>query len=549
MGQPDKEVQDDELAENSVKQKRTYALVQWWQHEKDKIAHGEARKFLYDNKERLEKSLSSLYQNDLIYRATNLFLSFVAKLAGLIDRTKDYIVGLVLKVPAPKGLKDFLLSIFNAVKLRGIVDFFRAKVYSLKKAPHNIRVMQVVDEVVAKAKLDGLDVKKHFPDIARKFNERRLQVLQHSFFKEFSKSKIERLLAMPFTFSRSISPVLPDTALWHKFFRFLENRYIADLILVGSKGERVSTKHDTKYVVGSSEVVRRLYQASVLKASGKRIFIVGNHEGYIGPYLVRSIMRRLGFENLTGNCNTVVGPRMFSNMVLKNGASNVGNLFLTLPSQKTTEVKEKGLAQELMKSGRRSQYLIKMPDAGLKLVEQMTYNDFMNRFIRSDDDKFAQVVAQLRQVDKYELAEYLQSARQRAALDELCRDDYELFKSIMHEPFLIFPEGSRSYVSKDGDVTMKYVSPRFVQAYLRPEDVVLPISLVGGSDIGNSWRLKAANIGLCVGEPILVDAAMIDNYEAEGVGIMRKVAALPNIKRVVFDEEVQAGKKLENQAA
>ncbi|WP_156506217.1 hypothetical protein, partial [Oleiphilus sp. HI0117] len=137
----------------------------------------------------------------------------------------------------------------------------------MKKAPHNIRAVQLMDEVVARAKRDGLDIKKHFPDIARKFNERKLQLLQHSFFKEFSKSRIERILAMPFTFSRSISPVLPDTALWHKFFVFLENRNIADLILVGSKGERVATKHDSKHVVGSSEVVRILYQASVLKAS------------------------------------------------------------------------------------------------------------------------------------------------------------------------------------------------------------------------------------------------------------------------------------------
>ncbi|KZZ51729.1 hypothetical protein A3761_19850 [Oleiphilus sp. HI0123] len=119
----------------------------------------------------------------------------------------------------------------------------------------------------------------------------------------------------------------------------------------------------------------------------------------------------------------------------------------------------------------------------------------------------------------------------------------------MYEPFLIFPEGSRSYVAKDGSVTMKYVSPRFVQAYFRPDDVVLPISLVGGSDIGNSWRLKPANIGLCVGEPIKVSEEMIANFDTEGVGIMRKVAALPNIKTVNFDEDIQAGKKLESHAA
>ncbi|KZY41463.1 MULTISPECIES: hypothetical protein [unclassified Oleiphilus] len=549
MSQPDKDLQDDPLDSNNRKQKRVHALIQWWQQEKDKIAQGDVLKFMHENKERLEKSLASIYQNNFVYRVTNLLLAFVASLAGLVDRLKDAIVKLVLKVPAPEAVKGLLLSIFNAVKLRGIVDFFRAKMYSLKKAPHNIRAVQLMDEVVARAKRDGLDIKKHFPDIARKFNERKLQLLQHSFFKEFSKSRIERILAMPFTFSRSISPVLPDTALWHKFFVFLENRNIADLILVGSKGERVSTKHDSKHVVGSSEVVRILYQASVLKASGRRVFIVGNHEGYIGPYLVRSILRRLGFDNLTANCNTVVGPRMFSNMVLKNGASNVGNLFLTLPSQKTTEVKEKSLADALLKTARRSQLLIKMPNSGLHLIEQMSYSDFMNKFIRSDRARFSQISAQLMRVEKHDLAQYLADVRQTCALDELDREDYELFKSIMYEPFLIFPEGSRSYVAKDGSVTMKYVSPRFVQAYFRPDDVVLPISLVGGSDIGNSWRLKPANIGLCVGEPIKVSEEMIANFDTEGVGIMRKVAALPNIKTVNFDEDIQAGKKLESHAA
>lgn len=554
METPDKEVQEKLVLDSMVttadsKQGRFKVLLQWWQHEKDKIAQGEVRKFLHENKDRIEKSLASIHHNNLLYRATNLLLAFVAKLADMVDKVKDYIVTIVLKLPAPVGLKDFLWSIFNAVKLRGVVDFFRAKMYSLKKAPHNIKAIQLMDEVVAKAKRDGLDMKKHFPDIAKKFNERKLQLLQHSFFKEFSKSRIERILAMPFTFSRSISPVLPDTALWHKFFVMLENRNIADLILVGSKGERVSTKYDSKHVVGSSEVVRTLYQASVLKASGRRVFIVGNHEGYIGPYLVRSILRRLGFDNLTANCNTVVGPRMFSNMVLKNGASNVGNLFLTLPSQKTTEVKEKGLADALMASARRSQFLIKMPNSGLRLVEQMSYSDFMNKFVRSDDKLFAQVCAQLEKVEQDELAEYLEYARLNNALDELDREDYELFKTIMYEPFLIFPEGSRSYVGKDGSVTMKYVSPRFVQAYFRPNDVVLPISLVGGSDIGNSWRLTPANIGLAVGQPIEVSQDMIDNFDHEGVDIMQKVAALPNIKQVIFDEAIQSGKKLDDKAA
>jgi len=537
---------NDDLGDNA---KRTSAIHSWWQQEKGKVAKGETLKFLHENKDRIEKTLASIHQNNFVYRAMNMLLAFVASVAGLVDKIKHAVVSLVLKVPAPQGLKDYLWSLMNAVRFKGIVDFISAKMYSLKNAPHNRRAIQLLDDVAMLAKRDGLDLKKHFPDIASKFQKRKQQLLQHSFFKEFSKSGMERFLAMPFTFSRSISPVLADSALWHKFFVFLEKRNIKDLVLVGDGGQRVSFEHDSKHLVGSSQVVRTLYQASILKASGHRIFIVGHHEGYIGPYLVRSILRKLGFDNLTANCNTVVGPRMFSNLVLKNGASNVGNLFLTLPSQKTSEVKEKGLADALLRSGRRSQFLIKMPNSGLKLVEQMNYTDFMNKFVRADDVAFRQVTSQLKQVDQVELSEYLELARSSGALDDLDRADYDLFKTIMHEPFLIFPEGSRSYTDKKGGVTMKYVNPRFIEAYLRPGDVILPLSLVGGSDIGNSWRLKPAVIGLSVAEPYQVDSQMIENYKVEGVNVMRKIAALPNIKNVYFDESIQAGRKLEGRAA
>ena len=523
--------------------------AQWWQQEKVKLAQGDVLRFLHENKERLEKAITTIHERSFFYRATNVFFLFFAKVAGWVDRLKDFIVSTFLKIPAPQGLKDYLHSLINAVNFKGIVGFFTAKFYSFKQAPHNVRVVQMMDDIIAFAKRDGLDVKKHFPDISKQFQKRKNQLLQHNFFKEFSKSGLERFLAIPFLFNRSISPVLPDSSLWHKFFSLLERKNTKDLILVGDHGQRVSFKHDSKHAVGSSQVVRTLYQASVLKAAGHRIFIIGHHEGYLGPYFVRSIFRQLGFDNLTASCNTVVGPRMFSNIVLKNGASNVGNLFLTLPSQKTTAVEEKGLATELLKTGRRTQFLIKMPNSGLKLIEQMTYTDFMNKLVRADEVAFKQVTAQLKQVEQVELAEYLELARMNNALDELERVDYDLFKQVMHEPFLIFPEGSRSYTDKQKNVTMKYVNPRYMDAYLRPGDVILPVNLVGGSEITNGWRLSPATLGLSVGEPYKVDAEMIQNYQVEGVNVMKKIAALPNIKNVYFDESIQAGKKLEDKAA
>ncbi|UZE96511.1 hypothetical protein [Alkalimarinus alittae] len=515
----------------------------WWKPESDKLSEEEALGFLQANKERLEKTLASINEHHLIYRTTNRIFSLFSFLASIIDRVKNYITLLLLKIPAPKSLKQGIATLMGIFDFKATVEFFRTKLYSLKKAPHNVKAVQLIDDVIASASSHGLDIKKHFPDIAKKFSARKNQFLQHSFFKEFSKSSLERLLAIPFSFNRSISPVLADTAMWHRFYAFLEKKNIKDIILVGEADQKVSLKNDSQHAIATSQVVRTLYEASVLKATGHRIFIIGHHEGYLGPYFVRSVLRQLGFDNLAANCNTVVGPRMFSNIVLKSGASNVGNLFLTLPSQKTTQVREKELATALMKSARRTQFLIKMPDAGLKLIEKMNYSEFMNNIVHDHEGQFTGVAPQLDTAEQEELDQYMDAARESKALDELDAADYYLFKSLMHEPFLIFPEGSRSYNEENGDITMKYVNPRFMQAYLRPGDVILPINIVGGSDITNGWRLSPATLGVSVAKPYSVTAEMIEHYETEGLNVMRTIAALPNIKNVHFDEDVQSRKR------
>ena len=525
------------------------ALSKWWLQEKEKLSPAEILRFLQENKGRLEKSLASIHHRDLIYRMTNSLFALFTVVAGYIDQAKRFTINLILRIPAPKSIKSVLGALIDSFSFQGIIEFFRIKIYSLRKAPHDIRAMQLMDDIIGFATKNGLDFKQHFPEIGREFIKRKNQILQHSFFSEFTKSRLEQLLAIPFAFHRSITPVLADSALWHKFYVFLERRNIIDIILVGDEGQRVSLTKASKSSIDTSPAVRMLYQASVLKSAGRRIFIIGHHEGYLGPYFVRSVLRRLGFDNLAANCNTVVGPRMFSNLVLKSGASNVGNLFLTLPSQKTTQVKEERLASELLKNARRTQFLIKMPNAGLKLIEQMTYTEFMQSIVNFDFPRFTALTADLETADREELQSYLLAPEFKGALIELDCADYDLFKEVMHEPFLLFPEGSRSYNEDNGDVTMKYVNPRFMQAYLRPGDVILPINLVGGSDITNGWRLSPATLGLSVATPYEVSAQMIENYEIEGLKVMRTIAALPNIKNVHFDEDIQAGKKFSSKAA
>ena len=521
---------------------------------KRSLSQSEVLQFLQQNKGRLEKSLASIDKRDLLSRMTAFVMKLFSKLAGWIDIFKHWLMNALMKVPAPEIIKQSLHTARVVTNLKSMVDFVQTKYYAFKTSPYNAKLVRHMDELIAHATQQGLDFKQHFPEIVDQLVARKNQMLQHSYFKEFNKSHIERILAIPFSFKRSISPVLPDRAMWHKLFGILEARYIQDIILVDGDGKQTSSKDDSKRQVESTHSVRHLYEASVLKAHGHRVFIIGHHEGYLGPYFVRSALRRLGFDNLAENCNTVVGPRMFSSLFLKSGASNVGNMFLTLPSQRTTKVEEDGLAEALQKSARRTQFLIKMPNVGLKLIDQFSYRNFMQLILNYQDldSEQAKLNSQLTLLDevlseteKAEFIEYLVASNAINTMADFDKQDYDLFKQVMHEPFLIFPEGSRSYVDSNGDITLKYFNPKFLQAYLRPGDVILPLSLVGGSQIMQGMTLKKGKLGLALGSPYEVTAEMIDNYEVEGVEVMRNIANLPNTKKVMLNEAVQAGEKYE----
>ena len=537
--QVDEQVSDDPLMQGFKKRSLTQA---------------EALQFLQQNKGRLERSLASIDKRDVLSKITAFSMAVFSKLAGWIDVLKRGFVSLLMKVPAPEIIKQSLHTASVVTNFKGMVDFIRTKYYAFKQSPYNDKLVQRMDDLIGHATQQGLDFKQHFPELVDKLVARKKQMLQHSYFKEFNKSHLERLLATPFSFKRSLSPVLPDRALWHKLFGVLEARYIQDIILVDDDGKQTSFKEDSKRQVESSHSVRHLYEASVFKAHGHRVFIIGHHEGYLGPYFVRSALRRLGFDKLAENNNTVVGPRMFSSLLLKSGASNVGNMFLTLPSQRTTKVNEDGLAAALQKSARRTQFLIKMPNVGLKLIDQFSYRDFMQLILHYQNLQTEQALLNsslswldevLNVDEKSELVDYFIACDALNVAAELDKQDYDLFKQVMHEPFLIFPEGSRSYVEENGDITLKYFNPKYLQAYLRPGDVILPLSLVGGSDILQGIKLTKGKLGLSLGAPYEVNAEMIENYAEEGIEIMRNIANLPNTKKVHLNDAVQAGNKHE----
>jgi len=514
-------------------------LSKWWAEAKEHYNPEEVIKFLLNNKDKLEEALAKLGGKKRLYSASDKMFSFFSRLAGAADKISEKIQRYLIRFSWFRGFIEKARGWKNHLNFKELIEFARTKLYSLRLAPHNEKAIRVLEEIVEFASKQGLDINTHFPEAKQKLLEKKNQLLQHKFFQEFSKTRLEQLLAIQFSFDRCIFPVLPDTAFWHKFFEFAERRKILDIILVDKNGTRVSFKKNSAEAVASTDTVQILRKLSKIKNKGHRIFFVGHHEGYLGPYFVRSVIRKLGFHNLTQNCNTVVGPRMFSNVVLRNGAANVGNLFITVPSQKTTTIKTQGLAEELRKTAKRTQCLIKLPDAGLYLMKKLNFEDFMKIMVHGTPELFAQHTSFLDEKTTQELTSFLETENFANAMKDFSKDDYDLFKKVMKESFLIFPEGSRSYTDPDGGVVMKYVNPKYLQSYMRPGDFIAPINLVGGSDITRGWHLRSATLGISMGNPVEVTSEMIENYEEEGINVMRNIARLPNIKDVRFKEEIQ----------
>jgi len=524
-----------------LKRKNRLALQEWWDSAKENYNSEEILHFLQNNKDKFEESFSKLEGKKRLYSLFNKIFSLFSLMAGVADKFSERIQRFLMRFP---GFRDSIVKVRewkNHLNFKEMVEFARTKLYSLRLPPQNEKAIRLLEEIMEFGSRHGLDFNRHFPDARQKVLEKKNQLLQHKFFQEFTKSRLEQILAVQFSFDRSIFPVLPDSAFWHKFFEYLERKMVIDIILVNRDNRRFSLKHSDPGGFESTDAVKILRRVSKIKNKGHRIFFIGHHEGYLGPYFVRSVIRKLGFDSLTKNCNTIVGPRMFSNVVLRNGAANVGNLFVTLPSQKTTAIKTSGLAEELKKAARKTLCLINLPDAGLYLIKKLKFDDFKK--VIQDIDALEQHTAFIDFEGKEALKTFIRENRVSRVMMDLRKEDYTLFKNIMRECFLIFPEGSRSRIDPDGSVSIKYVNPVYLKAYMRTGDYIVPINLVGGSDIARGWRLRPAKLGLSLDEPFEVTDEMIENYEAEGLNVMRKIAALPNIKKVRFNEDLYLNKQ------
>ncbi len=520
----------------------------WWDESRGHHNPEEKIRIILANKKGLKNHLSELDGKKVIYRGSHRLFTVVSRIAGIADMISVTVQRVLQKLPLLRVVIGKIRAWKNNLNFRELIEFLRTKLYSFRRPPHNEKAISTLEEIIEFGEKHGLDIDAHIPRARKRLREKKNEMLQHKFFQEFSKSILERVLATQFSFDRNIYPVLPDSSFWHKVFALLENIIARDIILVNRNNERVSFKHDTAAEIASTDVIRILERTAQIKKDGHRVFFIGHHEGYLGPYFVRCVIRKLGFDNLTKNCNTVVGPRMFSNVVLRNGALNGGNLFVTVPSQKTTSIKTIGLAEELRKIAARTRCFIKMPDTGLAVIEKLDYRDFMRVMVHGDREAMKQYTKVLGRRKIRELEAFLAGEKFSESMKDLKQEDYDLFREIMHECFLIFPEGSRSNIDPDGSVVMKYVSPKYMQAYMRPGDFIVPVNLVGGSDITRGWRLRPATLGLSLDDPFEVTPAMLENYEKEALNVMRKIARLPNIKKVYFKEETQFKRKNNHRA-
>lgn len=514
-------------------------LAKWWNEAREHYHPDEIIKFLQTNKHILEDHISKLDNNKYLYRWLHRLFSLFSGVASIADWLTKLVQRFLLVFPGIRVLIQKLSDWKNHLNFQEFVEFIRAKMYSLRHPPHNEGDVRIVEEIMEFASKHGLDYKTRIPEAQKKFIEKKNQLMQHKFFQEFSKTALERLLAIQFSFNRNIFPVLPDSAFWHKFFELMEKKKVIDIILVDKNRNRTSLKNGSREELASTDVIKILTRLMEIRNSGRRIFFIGHHEGYLGPYFVRSVVRKLGFDALTKNCNTVVGPRMFSNVVLRNGAANVGNLFITVPSQKTTAIQTHGLAEELRKTAKRTQILIKLPDSGLKMIKKFDYTDFMNAFVNGDENTFNIYTSSLNAKEFKELKTFFKTYNFSENMKEFSLEDYNLFKQVLGESFLIFPEGSRSYIDPDGSVVMKYINPKYFEAYMRPGDYIAPINLVGGSDLTRGWKLRSAKLGISMDTPFEVTEKMMKNFEEAGLDVMKKIAALPNIKEVRYKEEIQ----------
>ncbi|MGK0290733.1 MAG: 1-acyl-sn-glycerol-3-phosphate acyltransferase [bacterium] len=541
------------------------SIQQWWEDMKY-MDPKEIRQELLLYKNRINSSLELYKEQHPFFKVINKKMEWMQKFTFSFDKVKEHFQQMLLNLPDRGQVIESAVHWVEQFSAEDVTKAIQAKIdaFAPIKKHDEIRVnfLKEISDLYQKLELKFAEIsdtsqdtqqeskktrliEHDFPNLSKKLKNMETRLREHQFSREYTQGLIEKLLASPFSFNRCVYPKLSDYDPRHLFLESLREIFVKDIILVNQSNEKVSFKYSESEDINQSDVFQRLNFITKEKEKGRRVFFIGHHESYLGPYFLRSILRKIGFDGLAKNCNTVVGPKMFSNFFLRSGAANVGNLFLVVPSQKTTKIGADGLALDLQRIAKRSMYLIKMPNSGLRVIKELNYEEFIDFITHLDEQTLEDMVLRLElaEDEAKEVKTYYNSRGFAKNMQDLSKADYDIFKNSMNECFAIYPEGSRSYVGEDGSVIMKYINPKFLPAYLRPNDLIVPISLVGGTDIFNSNWLHFGKIGLSIGEPREVTLPMIRRYKATVKSIMQEVADLPNIKKVIYSEEVQNATK------
>ena len=120
-----------------LKEKIKDSLTKWWGEAKERYSSEEIIKFLQSNKNMLEEHISKLDNNRYLYRWSHKLFSFIAIIAAIADWIVKQIQRLLLLFP---GIKIFIQKIAdwkNHLNFKELIEFFRTKLYSLRRPPHN----------------------------------------------------------------------------------------------------------------------------------------------------------------------------------------------------------------------------------------------------------------------------------------------------------------------------------------------------------------------------------------------------------------------------
>ena len=157
------------------------SLQKWWETAKDNYHPEEIIAFLQHNKDKLEEYFVKLDGKNRLYNSVNAVFSFFSFLARIADQISERIQGRLMKFSLFRGWILKARGLKNQLNFRELVEFGRAKLYSLRLPPQNEKTIKLLEEIMEFGFKHGYDFNQHFPNARQKVREMKNQFLQHKF--------------------------------------------------------------------------------------------------------------------------------------------------------------------------------------------------------------------------------------------------------------------------------------------------------------------------------------------------------------------------------